>query len=174
MLEKKKKKIIRTHTRVQRVLLFNFVVPWTVMRVFMRVRVHTRVRAYSYRVKRYSVLCEAENRATDCTRIFIRRILRLAERLFALPTLPPPVAFYGLYIRNPGIMQVYYSLRRRNPVASVEAFLGFGSLLAHMVLARNTQYVRAVFLTPANVLRHSVVNVPAFYLRTKLITKRCK
>lgn len=72
-----------------------------------------------------------ENRAADCTRIFIRRISRLAERLFAPTSLSPltttHAAFYGLHIRNPGIMQVYYSLRRRNPTAaSADAFLGLG------------------------------------------------
>lgn len=131
------------------------------MRVFMRVRVRARARAcvcaYSSRVKRHSVLRGARKLRGRLytTRIFIRRILCLAGRLFA--SLPANSAvFYGLHIRNPSITQLHYSFRRRDPAAFPD--LRFAGARAHD--ARNaicpscTSYVcrRFIAFTAANTL----------------------
>lgn len=65
-----------------------------IMRVFMRACVHTQCVHACVHIHPAlnAIRCFAgrENRAADCTRIFIRRILRLAERLFAPTSLSPP------------------------------------------------------------------------------------
>ena len=89
------------------------------------------MRAYSSRVKRHSVLRGAgKSRGRLYANFYTTDFTSRGALVCPFVSLPVnPAAFYGLHIRSPGIMQVYYSLRRRNSesgrsAASAEAFLG--------------------------------------------------
>lgn len=97
------------------------------------------VRAYSSRVKRHSVLRWRENRAADCTRIFIRRILRLAERLFAPSSLFPSTPSHFMVCISAIPVLCRYTIRLGvgiRPQRRVGwGFSRSGGSLTHMVLA---------------------------------------
>lgn len=130
------------------------------------------MRAYSSRVKRHSVLRRAgKSRGRLYANFYTTDFTSRGALVCPFVSLPsqPSEVFYGLHIRNPGIMQVYYSLRRRNPAAaSADAFLGL--VVRWRIWC--SQYDMPALLTLANVLRHRrdrICFLP--HVATKLITR---
>lgn len=121
------------------------------MRVFMRVRAHVRVHACVHIHPALNAIRCFGGAGKSRGRLYVNFYTTdfTSRGAFVCPTLPAPRDFYGLHIRNPGITQVHYSLRRRG----IRLRSSRSQIHWRIWYHGDAKVVRASLPTPANVSR---------------------